>query len=290
MQKVKKLTKFRTRVRSRHPSHNILREELPLLPFRSIVRLGSTTNLLNDNINAECNSIQGVKNSSNKYLMKKCFDKAMVKHTKWFTYGNGVMHEVNSALKDNQKAIPLKDLEFPIVAKNIYGSRGKGNTLITSLEALKQWLNGKDTQNYIFEKFYSYTREYRLHITAEGCFYTCRKLLKNGTPEEKKWQRHDDNCVWIVEENPSFNKPVNWNAIVADCVKALKELKLDVAAFDVKVQSAKDKKGKNRENPEYILLESNSAPSFGDITTEKYLIEIPRILKRKYEEYKLRNL
>ncbi len=289
MQKVKKFTKFYPRVRSRHPSHDILREELPALPFKSIVRLGSTTALPGDNVKIECNSIEGIKNSSNKFLMKKCFENAGVKHAQWFTYDNGTdtMYEINSGLNENQIAVQLKNLEFPMVAKAIYGSRGKGNTLLTSLEALKQWLKGKDTENYIFEKFYSYTREYRLHITEEGCFYTCRKLLKNDAPDDKKWQRHDDNCVWIVETNPSFNKPVNWDVIVQDCVKALKKLKLDVAAFDVKVQSAKDKKGKMRNNPEYILLESNSAPSFGDITTEKYLIEIPRILKRKYERHNI---
>jgi hypothetical protein len=46
-----------------------------------------------------------------------------------------------------------------------------------------------------------------------------------------------------------------------------------VAAFDVKVQS----KDKNK----FIIIESNSAPSFGDITLQKYVDEIPRIVKNK---------
>jgi glutathione synthase/RimK-type ligase-like ATP-grasp enzyme len=44
------------------------------------------------------------------------------------------------------------------------------------------------------------------------------------------------------------------------CVKALKTLNLDLAAFDVKV--AKDGK--------YIILESNSAPALGEFGIQRY--------------------
>ena len=44
------------------------------------------------------------------------------------------------------------------------------------------------------------TREYRLHVTKFGCFYTCRKLVKNDAPEDT-WQKHDDVCNWVFEEN-----------------------------------------------------------------------------------------
>ncbi len=287
MQKVKKITKFRSRVRSRHPSHSVLRDELPLLPFRSIVRLGSTTSLPADNGMVSCNSPEGVKNSSNKFLMKKCFERAGVQHAKWFLYHHNSFFAVSAGLNENEIAVSGNDMEFPIVAKHNYGSRGTGNSLINSLAEFKQWMSGKDMKNYIFEKFYSYTREYRLHITEEGCFYTCRKMIKQEFKNSPNaWQRHDDNCVWILEDNASFDKPACWNRIVEDCVKALKHLKLDVAAFDVKVQSEKDKKGNKRKEVLYILIESNSAPSFGEMTTEKYLTEIPRILKRKYERIK----
>jgi hypothetical protein len=52
--------------------------------------------------------------------------------------------------------------------------------------------------------------------------------------------------------------------VINDCVKALKSLNLDIAAFDVKIQTNKYK------NPKYIILESNSAPALGDYGLEKY--------------------
>jgi len=41
------LTHFRPRIRSRHPSHNVLRHtenNLPMMPFRSRIRLGQLMN------------------------------------------------------------------------------------------------------------------------------------------------------------------------------------------------------------------------------------------------------
>lgn len=171
---------------------------------------------------------------------------------------------------------------FPIVAKSRFGSRGRGNTLITTQAEWESWARGKNFSNYIVETFHSYTREYRLHVTKDGCFYTCRKCLKENTPEEDRWRRHDDNCVWFVEDNPSFDKPVNWAAIVKACVDGLNAVGLDVAAFDVKVQSATDSDGRTRTNPKFIVLESNSAPSFAEGTLAHYLEIIPRILTSKH--------
>jgi hypothetical protein len=106
-------------------------------------------------------------------------------------------------------------------------------------------------------------------------------MLKNGTPEDKRWFRNDSNSTWIMEENPAFDKPVNWNTIIAECVKALNAVGLDVGACDVKVQSAKNKKGTQRTNPEFIVIEINSAPSFGAITLKKYVERLPAILMAK---------
>jgi len=269
----KRITNFIPRVHSRHPSHSILRRELSLLPFKSMVRLGSTTDrpdsVTNGGNRVECNTIEAIKNSSNKLLMKQCFHRDGVITASWSEDINDVGQE---------------GLEFPIIAKSLYGSRGNGNTKINTEEELTAWRRGKDLSNYIFEAFYTYLREYRLHITEEGCFYTCRKMLKRDAPEANKWQRHDDNCVWILEENEAFDKPVNWNTIVEHSVKALKSVGLDVGAVDVKVQSATKNNGTRRENPDFIIIEINSAPSFGDLTAEKYINEIPKILRRKYEK------
>ena len=109
-------------------------------------------------------------------------------------------------------------------------------------------------------------------------------MLKRDTPEEKKWYRNDDNCVWILEENENFDKPVNWVRIEEESVKALKSVGLDVGAVDLRIQSATNKKGEKRENPDFIIVEINSAPSFGDITLNKYIEELPKILLNKYNE------
>lgn len=277
----KKFTMFRPQIRSRHPSHKILRTELPLLPFRSVVRLGSTT-VLNDTVEnggnrIEINKVQAIKNSANKLLMKKKFTEAGVKTADWFTKLEGVQGFINI----HNDALAYEDLPYPIVSKHIYGSRGTGNTLILNKESLDKWLVGKTLSNYIFEKFYSYSREYRLHITKEGCFYTCRKMLKQDTPENDRWRRHDDNSVWILESNPDFDKPVNWSSIVEHSVKALNAVGLDIGAVDVKVQSKLDNKGNIRKNPDFIIIEINSAPSFGELTAEKYIIEINKLLIMK---------
>lgn len=277
----KKFTMFRPQIRSRHPSHKILRTELPLLPFRSVVRLGSTT-VLNDTVEnggnrIEINKVQAIKNSANKLLMKQCFNRDGVKTADWFTKLEGVQGFINI----HNDAIAYEDLPYPIVSKHIYGSRGTGNTLLNNQKELEEWLKGKTLSNYIFEKFYSYSREYRLHITKEGCFYTCRKMLKQDTPENDRWRRHDDNSVWILESNPDFDKPVNWSSIVEHSVKALNAVGLDIGAVDVKVQSKLDNKGNIRENPDFIIIEINSAPSFGELTAEKYIIEINKLLIMK---------
>lgn len=281
----KKITSFRPVIFSRHPTHGPLRTQLPLLPFRSVIRLGSNTPHERERV--QCNTIEAVRNSASKLLMKKCFTSAGVKTAQWYTANridNFISHNNNGDGQTINVSTGINQLSYPIICKHIYGSRGTGNSLVNTQQELESWMRGKVLSNYIFEKYYTYSREYRIHVTSEGAFYACRKMLKRDTPEEKRFQRHDDNCVWIVEENQAFDKPVNWADIVNDCVKALKAVGLDIGAFDLKVQSTNDSKGRARVNPEWIIIESCSAPSFGTITTQKYIQEVPKLLKRKYGE------
>jgi hypothetical protein len=285
---VRTLTQFRPKILSRHPSHDILRTNLPYFVFRSVVRLGSTTTLDDGRSRIEVNSVQGVNNSANKFLMKLCFTRAGVKTADWYRYdktqaGPNKFIQYTSNPEVGNVSRNLSELPYPIIAKHLKGSRGTGNYLLNSKEDFEKWGTNKDTDNYIFEKYYTYNREYRLHVTEDGCFYGIRKLLKSDTPVEKRFQRHDDNCVWYTDENPKFDKPSNWDTIVDNCVKALKGLGLDIACFDVKVQSTVDKRGNKRKSPEFIIIESGSAPSFGTITAQKYLEQIARLLEKKYD-------
>ncbi len=273
-------TAFKPFVNSRHPSHASLRRTLPNFPFRVLIRLGSTKTVqeaypgkTSEQLARvkQINSIQGVKNSSSKLLMKQCFEEAEVKTAKWFIYGGQHMFMEDGNLSG--ASIPIQHLPYPIVAKSHYGSRGEGNTKLNNQQELETWMRGKTLSNYIFEKLYTYSKEYRLHVTNDGCFYTCRKLVRNDAPADT-WQRHDDVCTWILETNEAFKKPSTWNLIVADCIKAKNALGLDICAFDVMVQ------GTSKANPEWIICESCSAPSFGEITAIKYKEELVRLLSR----------
>lgn len=276
---MRKYKLYRPLILSRHPSHSVLRartKNMQPLPFKSVVRLGSTTEI-GDTIakgkdRIEINSIQSIKNSASKLLMKQKFTEAGVCTAYWI---------------EHCPIQGLQDLEFPIVAKSHYGSKGKGNTLLKTHQEYLDWALNKNLSNYIFEKFINYGHEFRLHITEDGCFYACRKALKADVSEDQKWRRHDDNCVWLLEENESFCKPNSWKDIENDCVRALKAIGADILSFDVKVQSPFNKEGNKREYQDYILLECNSASSMDNGTGElsicakKYIKEITKLIIKK---------
>lgn len=269
------------------------------------MRLGSTTEVL-DTISAggnivEINTVKAIKNSASKLLMKQCFTLAGVKTADWFLVKDGQFLQQMGVDKD-PVIVSLDALPYPIVAKHLLGSRGTGNYKLDSQKALEDFLKTKDVKNYIFEKYYNFAREYRLHVTEDGCFYACRKALKKGVPDDKKWQRHDDNCVWYTETifaedgtdtkeaNPNFQKPTNWDEIVAECVKALEATELDMCSFDIRVQAAETEKGKFREKCDFIIIECNSASSFGENSpnthvAKKYLEMVPKVATKKAVEY-----
>jgi len=278
----KKITTFRPMILSRHPSHDCLRaktKNLSLLPYQSVVRFGSTTEvedtIANGGKRIEINTVQSIKNSANKLLMKQAFEEAGVKTATWTSFNN--LESLRGWASE----------KFPIVAKAHYGSKGKGNTLLKSAEELESWLKTHSPSSYIFEKFMNYGHEFRLHVTEQGYFYACRKALKQGVAEEDKWRRHDDICVWFLEENEQFFKPNSMNDIEADCVKALKAIGADILSFDVRVQSPTDKDDRPRQYQDYILLECNSASSMDNGTGElsvcakKYIDEIRKVIIEK---------
>lgn len=271
MQPVKRRT---VAILSRHPSHNSLRKAIPT-KVRTVVRFGSTT-VPGIKYEVEINTPEAVRNSASKLRMKNCFSKANVITPEW-----GELVKVKQATKEGLLTDTL--IPFPIVIKHIFGSRGRGNYKIDTLEEYKAWIAGKTITNYIFEKFYNYSREYRLHVNANGCFYPCRKMLKNETPDDKRWYRNDSNCVWIIEKNPQFQKPGNWQAIIDESVKALKAVGLDFGAVDLRVQG-RDKKGKEREAPEFTIIEINSAPGLGDMGVEIYKKMIPELINLKMKK------
>lgn len=288
------MSKFSIKIRTRHPSQMPLRKLLPASNVRAIVRFGSSTpvkevypKFAGKRPIVEINTVDAVKVSANKLLMKQAFTNAGVITSDWWTIGvpkhaNAPGNYAFLIASNPDKELEVKEIPFPIVAKHIFGSRGTGNTLLKSQQELEAFIKGKDLSKYIFEKYYSYNREYRLHVTKNGCFYTCRKMLKTDVPQEQRWFRNDKNSVWIVESNEQFDKPVNWDAIVADAVKALVAVGLDVGALDVRVQSSKNSDGKTIENPKWIIIETNSAPGLAEIGLQKYVDVIPQLISEKH--------
>jgi glutathione synthase/RimK-type ligase-like ATP-grasp enzyme len=282
-----KVKAFRPQIRSRHPSHSELRSKngkrLPLLPFKSVIRFGSTTEiedtLIKGGKRIELNTTTAIKNSSSKLLMKECFKNNKVVTAIW---SRGT--DIDNIVNDLQSQLDEGKSPFPVISKSLYGSRGRGNIKHDTIEDLKKWSKGNsiNMNNYIFEKFYNFTREYRLHVNKDGCFYTCRKMLKKDTPDNKKWFRNDVNSVWILENNADFDRPVNWKNVVKESVNALNAVGLDFGAVDLRIQGSSNNKGTKREEPQFIVVEINSAPSFGDITKQKYIEEIPKMLLNKF--------
>lgn len=234
------------------------------VPNTTILRLGSTTptEKITKNPNPrEINTAHACAISGNKIWMRQAFAEYDIPMAEGICTDN--LDDLLAFLKEHRT----------IICKHIHSSKGKGIYLLTSEEEAKEWALEHELEEYVFEKYYTYSREYRLHVTKDGCFYTCRKMLKRDA--EVRWHRHNVNSVWIVEENPLFDKPTNWDDIVDSCVDALKAVGLDIAAFDVKVQN------NTHENPKYIILESNSAPSLGEIGIEKYKETLTRLINEE---------
>lgn len=247
------------KIKSRHPSHSILRKTIRVNQ-PTVFRLGSFT-IMPDNYR-QINTVDACMNSSNKAKMKQLFQENDVKTALW-------CFPRNSGELDRWRLLIVPDNNSKVIVKSLRGSRGRGLYLMTAGE-LFNWFNAKGYGGHIIERYYNYNREYRLHVSRDGCFYTCRKMLREDAQE--RWFRNDSNCVWILEENPQFNKPSNWDIIVEHCVKALNAVGLDLGACDVRVQSEQD-----RGTPDFIICEINSAPSFGELTSEKYKQQLERI-------------
>lgn len=254
----------RSRNRSCAPLRNIMTR------CRVIYRMGSTTpteeiirnpRIRNNYRIIEINSVKACKISGDKILMKKRFDHARVRTAKWFT----VSYNDHNA---ERFMYYLTKWGTNIIAKHKHSSKGNDIFLLKDINDyyLLRERQGRRIEQFVFERYYSYSREYRIHISKYGCFYACRKMLI--TNAEDRWHRHSNNSVFIFEDNPQFNKPDNWDEIVNDCMNAMKSIGLDIAAFDVKVSL----------NGKYIILESNSAPSLKETGIQKYSQELMKII------------
>jgi glutathione synthase/RimK-type ligase-like ATP-grasp enzyme len=283
------IKQFYTRVRSKNFSCDDLRGDIGPFPIRSLARLGSTTmtemifpRSFNKYPIIEINTVKSIQNSRSKLLMKGCFAKANVKQADWYKYiYTNDMHRFQDQLFKEEHVYNIENLPYPIVAKRIFGFKGHGMVLINNQEKLEKFLNSTsktELAGYYFEEFKNYSREYRLHCTQDECFMSWRKLRKSDSKE--RWFFNSTNCNWVGENHNLFDKPVNWDKIIEDSCEAIKAVGLDIGAVDVRVQSA-NYEDKKRENPEYIVLEVNSAPAIGPIGVDIYRKKITELINKK---------
>ena len=246
---------FYVKIRSRHASHNALRKAI-LSPKKVVVRFGSTTEMPGYDI--EINTVESVINSSNKLKMNKLFKANNINSPKIYTN-----LEIN------------KIMRFPIVAKKIYSSRGRGLILIRDANEFNQFLNVTNVCNYYFQPFFNGADEFRIHILDDRCIVAFRKALKRDTPEEQKFFRNSKNCVFYNEANPEFRKPENWDEIVQECIKATKAVGLTLSGVDIRCKTkCKDRNG-------FKIVEVNSAPSLSENTADIYIKSLSELIMEK---------
>jgi hypothetical protein len=251
--------RYIVKIRSRHPSHSVFRNRLKSNK-KVLIRLGSITETPY-NYDLVINTPEAIKISSNKYKMKEAFDVAGVITPEW-TYN------IDDLLGNE----PV--FSYPIVAKNVYGSRGTGNYKINSPEDLITWSRNRNLKNYIFEKFKNYGKEYRVHVSKEGVFLMWRKLRRLDTPDDQKWFFNNRNCNWVGENHELFDTPSNINQIKEECIKALNAVGLDIGACDVRVMNNVNSR------VHFSIIEINSAPSISPVTEEAYIKEFNKLINR----------
>ena len=263
---------FKTQLRTKNASAIPLRGSLGQFAMRSIIRLGSRISTVEafprkpqGRPVIEINTPESCHNSGDKIVMKHLFSEGSVKTANYDILSGANGWNI-----------------FPAIIKHRNSCKGEGIYFVEDQENLVRLRSElRPLSSYIIEEYKGFQKEYRLHVTKDGCFYTCRKMLKADA--EERWHRHDTNSVWVVEENPLFEKPKNWNDVISECRKALNTCGLDVGACDVKIQSEHG----HREDfvPDFIVLEINSRPSMGSITTIKYTEELTRLINEKIANY-----
>jgi len=256
-------------IRTKNPTAAPLRRSI-IVPRRSVVRLGSRTPTEacfpghRDVI--EVNTVQSIENSRDKLRMKECFSRFDVSQAEWWIALNN-----RDYLRDTRDSdTPINALPYPLVGKQIVGFKGHGMQLIENESQLREFLRIHN-RGYFIEKFYNYAREYRIHATRDHAFLSWRKLRRSDATE--RWFFNSTNCNWVGQNHELFQRPNNWMELEAAAINAVRSVGLDIGAVDIRVQ--------NRNNPDYIVCEVNSAPALGDVGVEAYREEIRNIILTK---------
>ena len=264
------------RVRSRNHSAGLLRNQVRCVK-PTVLRLGSftpteeifTPSQRREGI-VEINTVQSCKNSNDKFLMKQCFDNCAVPTANWALLSNTRFEDGASTVSIiNRENKSYQLLRFPLIIKNRHSSRGRGIYFVPDATTYTRYKNELNNNAHILEEYHNYKKEYRIHASVRDAFFANRKMLLRDVPEEQRFHRHHENTVWLLSTNPEFETPTNIDEINRAAVNAILSVGLTVGCVDVRVQQ-------NRPNrvPEFIILETNSAPALGETTAPVYIEEL----------------
>lgn len=247
------------RIKSRHATHNALRELFKLLrttlPF--LIRFGSVTEANYSHV--PINTIEAIKLTANKLQMKTIFKTNRIQSPDFGT------------IDEFETLIQTHDFTNNIVIKRLYHSRGRDMALITTKEEAERWLNDNRFNKYYFYFEYEFPcdREYRIHCSK---YYDETMAVRKRVYADRRdsFGRNLGNSYFAID----FPKPPCWDKIVEMSKKSVDSLGLDFGCVDVLY--------KNGGGEESIMIcEVNSAPALGEKTTEFYFEMLKEIINKK---------
>lgn len=203
---------------------------------RVFLRFGSTTPLVSKFKYFELNSIEGVRMSSNKIIMKRIFDEQNIHHSNWISSDNPHL------------IINFFNKYKMLIAKHKRSSQGKDIYYIDTLESLMELLKTVNIKDFVFEKYCFFPSEYRVHVDKDhGCFYACKKVLKEDA--EVEWHKHFNNSTFVrVTEEHVL--PQCWDELIKECQMICKAMNMHILCFDILCC-----------DNDFIIVETNSAPA-----------------------------
>lgn len=262
------------------------------LPFNVHINFGKTTGIPSTGLTI--NVPAAVAKSANKLKTKDIWKDFQIPFIRNFIPHNNLI--VRGSFFDIGT---IRHFGFPVLAKLIDGSRGRGLVYIRDEDALIEFLSDRsvDKTNYFYEKFFTATSEYRVHcsphlrdrryefvinrgeetmriVSENGCFLAVKKLMateahQNAMAEDGYVTRNMSDDVYF---STRFNKPRGWDNMIREAVMAIDVLGLDFGFIDVMY---------NTESGQYVFSESGSNPGMGRLQDDTDITNITALVYQK---------
>lgn len=280
---------YKTLILSSHPTHNIISKILPKQTFPSLLRLGSKT--LVDKKYIECNSLNSIKNTSNKLLMKCILLKNNINTPELYVcYLNrlrldGTIEFINIVdLKNTTEGkriigekTNIMELNYPIIAKMHFKSKNNKVVILENSNQVEEFVKTNNVRKYIFERYRNFRREYKVYATQNGIF--CIQRKKRNYNSKSIWNTNFKestlttifNGEWLSDNEiiPCFNE------MNIHCLQALKAFDMDICSFDIKVKNDGDV---------FTIINANSGDAISEEVIPLYAKQVKEVLIKKYEK------